>query len=139
MPQNKPAKIFTVVGARPQFIKAAAVSRALRASAHLHEVMVHTGQHFDPDMSDLFFEELDIAAPAHRLDIHGGGHGDMTGRMLLAVEPLVEQERPDYVLVYGDTEFNARRQRWSPRSSMFLSPISRGRPAARTTGACRKK
>lgn len=103
MPQNKTAKILTVAGARPQFIKAAAVSRAIRASAHLHEVMVHTGQHYDPDMSDLFFEELDIAAPAHRLAVHGGGHGDMTGRMLQALEPLVEQERPDYVLVYGDT------------------------------------
>ena len=75
-------RVLTVVGARPQFIKAAAVSRAIRASDEVEEIMVHTGQHFDPEMSDVFFAELDIPAPAYRLDIHGGGHGDMTGRML---------------------------------------------------------
>jgi len=69
-------KVLTVVGARPQFIKAAAVSRAIRQTDGLEEVMVHTGQHFDSDMSDIFFSELDIPAPAHMMDIHGGGHGD---------------------------------------------------------------
>ncbi len=96
-------KILTVVGARPQFIKAAAVSRAIRETPELTEVMVHTGQHFDADMSDVFFEELDIPAPAHRLDIHGGGHGEMTGRMMAALEPVMIREKPDWVLVYGDT------------------------------------
>ncbi|MBI3699912.1 MAG: UDP-N-acetylglucosamine 2-epimerase (non-hydrolyzing) [Afipia sp.] len=96
-------KILTVVGARPQFIKAAAVSRAIRESDGLREVMIHTGQHFDADMSDVFFDELDIPPPAHRLDIHGGGHGDMTGRMLSAIEPVLMSERPDWVVVYGDT------------------------------------
>ncbi|WP_156464238.1 UDP-N-acetylglucosamine 2-epimerase (non-hydrolyzing) [Afipia sp. Root123D2] len=96
-------KILTVVGARPQFIKAAAVSRAIRETAGLEEVMVHTGQHFDADMSDVFFTELDIPAPAHRLDIHGGGHGEMTGRMLAAIEPILISEKPDWVVVYGDT------------------------------------
>lgn len=96
-------KILTVVGARPQFIKAAAVSRALRKTDGLHEVMVHTGQHFDADMSDVFFRELDIPAPAHMLDIHGGGHGEMTGRMLAAIEPVLIAEKPDWVAVYGDT------------------------------------
>lgn len=96
-------KILTIVGARPQFIKAAAVSRAIRDADGLEEVMIHTGQHFDADMSDVFFDELDIPSPAHRLDIHGGGHGDMTGRMLAAIEPLVVSEKPDCLVVYGDT------------------------------------
>ena len=96
-------RIVTIVGARPQFIKAAAVSRAIRETDGLEEVMVHTGQHFDADMSDVFFEELDILTPKHRLNINGGGHGEMTGRMLAAVEPVLLEERPDWVVVYGDT------------------------------------
>jgi len=96
-------KILTIVGARPQFIKAAAVSRAIRETDGLSEVMVHTGQHFDPNMSDVFFEELDIPKPRHHLDINGGGHGDMTGRMLMAIEPILLEEKPDWVVVYGDT------------------------------------
>lgn len=96
-------KILTVVGARPQFVKAAAVSRALREAGGLEETIVHTGQHFDTDMSAVFFEELDIPPPAHRLDIHSGGHGEMTGRMLAALEPLVAAEKPHWVMVYGDT------------------------------------
>lgn len=96
-------KVLTVVGARPQFIKAAAVSRAIRETDGITEVMVHTGQHFDADMSDVFFNELDIPAPAYRLDINGGGHGEMTGRMLSAIEPVLMAEKPDWVVVYGDT------------------------------------
>ncbi len=96
-------KIMTVVGARPQFVKAAAVSRALAARNDLTEVMVHTGQHFDENMSQVFFDELDIPRPAHSFDIHGGGHGDMTGRMLGALETVMIAERPDWVMVYGDT------------------------------------
>ena len=95
-------KILTILGARPQFIKAAPVSRAL-AAAGLREQIVHTGQHFDAGMSDVFFEELGIPAPAHHLGISGGGHGVMTGAMLQALEPVMEQARPDWVLVYGDT------------------------------------
>jgi UDP-GlcNAc3NAcA epimerase len=97
------ARILTVVGARPQLVKAAAVSRVLAGHATLREVLVHTGQHFDPGMSDVFFDELGIPAPSHHLGIHGGGHGDMTGRMLIALERVMRQERPDCVLVYGDT------------------------------------
>ena len=67
------------------------------------EVMVHTGQHFDPNMSDVFFDELDIPKPRHHLDINGGGHGEMTGRMLMAIEPVLLAEKPDWVVVYGDT------------------------------------
>lgn len=96
-------KILTVVGARPQFIKAAAISRAIRETDGLTEVMIHTGQHFDANMSDVFFEELDIPKPHHQLDINGGGHGDMTGRMLMAIEPVLMAEKPDWVVVYGDT------------------------------------
>lgn len=95
-------KIVTVVGARPQFVKAAPVSRAL-AAVNAREVMLHTGQHHDPEMSAVFFEELGLPAPDHHLGIHGGGHGDITGRMLMALEPTLAAEAPDWVLVYGDT------------------------------------
>jgi len=94
--------ILTVVGARPQFVKAAVLSRALR-HAGLREMMVHTGQHFDPGMSDVFFKELDIPEPAHRLHIHGGAHGEMTGRMLSGLEAVMIEVKPDWVVVYGDT------------------------------------
>ncbi len=97
------ATILTVVGARPQLVKAAAVSRALAATPGLQERLVHTGQHFDAGMSDVFFAELGIPEPAHNLGIHGGGHGEMTGRMLIALEDVMKAERPDGVLVYGDT------------------------------------
>jgi UDP-GlcNAc3NAcA epimerase len=96
-------KLVTIVGARPQFIKAAAVHRAIRRRGDLHEVLVHTGQHFDDDMSEVFFRELSIPPPAHALGINRCSHGRMIGRMMEALEPVVEQERPDAVLVYGDT------------------------------------
>jgi len=96
-------RIATIVGARPQFIKAAAVSRAIRETDGLDEMMVHTGQHFDIDMSEVFFQELDIPEPKFRLNINGGGHGEMTGRMLAAIEPVLVEEKPDWVVVYGDT------------------------------------
>lgn len=96
-------KILTIVGARPQFVKAAAFTRAVANAEGISEVMVHTGQHFDTAMSDIFFDELEIPKPHHHLAIHGGGHGDMTGRMLSALEPVMMAEAPDWVLVYGDT------------------------------------
>ena len=96
------ATVLTIVGARPQFIKAAPVSAAL-ARAGLREVLVHTGQHFDENMSDRFFTELGIPAPAHHLGIHSLGHGAMTGRMLEAIEAILPTENPDWLLVYGDT------------------------------------
>lgn len=98
-------KIVTVVGARPQFIKAAAVSRVIRDeySGKIDELIVHTGQHFDANMSKVFFEELDIPEPRYNLEISGGQHGAMTGRMLEAVEKVLLAEKPDWVLIYGDT------------------------------------
>jgi UDP-GlcNAc3NAcA epimerase len=96
-------RIITVVGARPQFIKVAAVSKAIRKIPDIEEILVHTGQHYDINMSGTFFEELEIAPPAFNLDVNGGGHGVMTGAMLQLLEPLLENVRPDMVLVYGDT------------------------------------
>lgn len=94
-------KIVTVVGARPQFIKAAVVSHKLRKK-HT-EVIVHTGQHFNYNMSEQFFEELDIPKPDYNLGISGGTHAQMTGRMLIGIEDVLINEKPDCLLVYGDT------------------------------------
>lgn len=94
-------KFVTVVGARPQFIKAAVVSHILRKN-HT-EILVHTGQHFDHNMSELFFEELNIPEADYNLGISGGTHAEMTGRMMIAIEEVLQKERPDWVLVYGDT------------------------------------
>lgn len=96
-------RIVTIVGARPQFIKAAALSRALRAEPSLSEDLIHTGQHFDDNMSQVFFRELAMPAPRFNLAIHGGHHGQMTGRMLEAIEALLLDIQPRLVLVYGDT------------------------------------
>jgi UDP-GlcNAc3NAcA epimerase len=98
-----PTRLLTIVGARPQFIKAAAVSRAIRASGDFTEILVHTGQHFDAMMSDVFFSELDMPPPHEHFAIHGGGHGAMTGLMLQALEGAMVKHEPDWVLVYGDT------------------------------------
>ncbi|WP_416729651.1 non-hydrolyzing UDP-N-acetylglucosamine 2-epimerase [Fictibacillus sp. JL2B1089] len=94
-------KVLTVLGARPQFIKAAPVSRALRES-HT-EIIVHTGQHYDANMSDIFFEELHIPKPDYHLGVGSGNHGKQTGQMLADIETIILDEKPDYLLVYGDT------------------------------------
>ncbi len=94
-------KVLTVVGNRPQFIKAAAVSGPLRAVAH--EVLVHTGQHYDDELSKVFFDELGLPRPEHRLDAGDGTNAGQTARMLAGLEPLLASERPALVLVYGDT------------------------------------
>lgn len=94
-------RVVSVVGARPQFIKAAPVCRALRERHQ--EILVHSGQHFDYEMSQVFFDELGIPAPDYNLGVGGGGHGRMTGEMLILLEELLTELRPDWVLVYGDT------------------------------------
>lgn len=94
-------KIITVLGARPQFIKAAPVSRELRK--HFTEIIVHTGQHYDANMSDIFFEELNIPRPDYHLNVGSGSHGKQTADMLEKIEEVILKEKPDYLLVYGDT------------------------------------
>jgi UDP-GlcNAc3NAcA epimerase len=94
-------RVLTVIGNRPQFVKAAAVSYRLREDAR--EVLVHTGQHYDDELSRVFFDELELPRPDHHLDLGGGTNTAQTARMLAALEPLVTDERPDVLLVYGDT------------------------------------
>ena len=104
-------RIITVIGARPQFIKAATVSRAIKShnaknkskSKLIKEIIVHTGQHYDSNMSEVFFNEMEIPKPNYTLGIGGGNHGAMTGRQLEKIEEVVLAEKPDYLLVYGDT------------------------------------
>ena len=95
--------LITIVGARPQFIKAAAVSAALTSAGGVRERLLHTGQHFDDNMSALFFRELGVPAPAWNLGVSGGTHGAMTGAQLAGIEQVLMAERPDAVLLYGDT------------------------------------
>ncbi len=97
-------KIATIVGARPQFIKAATVSRCIEAQSGISEVLIHTGQHYNANMSDVFFYELDIRQPDYHLGIGGGSHGQNVGRMIETIEKVLLQERPDWVLVFGDTD-----------------------------------
>ncbi len=94
-------RVVTVVGARPQFIKAAVVSHVLRKKHQ--EILIHTGQHYDYNMSEQFFRELDIPDPDYNLGISGGTHAQMTGRMMIAIEEVLQKEKPDWLLVYGDT------------------------------------
>ncbi len=97
-------KIITVIGARPQFVKAAVVSRALRSRSGVREILIHTGQHFDANMSQIFFDEMEIPHPDYNLGVGGGTHGQNTGRMVEKIEEVLLAEKPDRVLVYGDTD-----------------------------------
>jgi UDP-GlcNAc3NAcA epimerase len=96
-------RLATVLGARPQFIKASALSHAIAADSDVQETIIHTGQHYDSSMSGIFFEQLEIPHPAYNLGVSGGGHGAMTGRQLEGIEDILVAERPDCVVVYGDT------------------------------------
>lgn len=97
-----PANVVSIVGARPQFVKAAVVSEQLAAFG-IVETLIHTGQHYDANMSDVFFDTLGLPPPRHHLGIGGGSHGEMTGRQLIEIERCLVEEKPDLVLVYGDT------------------------------------
>jgi UDP-GlcNAc3NAcA epimerase len=128
---------LTVVGARPQFVKAAAMSRAFATTEGVSEILIHTGQHFDPGMSQIFFEELGRASPDVNLHIHGGGHGEMTGRMLAALERLIIEERPDLVLVPGDTTSTLAGALAAAKLHVPVAHLEAGYAA--TTGACLKR
>ena len=95
--------ILTIIGARPQFIKAAAVSREIAKHNYIKEIIVHTGQHFDANMSEIFFEQMQIPKPNYNLEINSLSHGAMTGRMIEKIEEVLLIEKPDWVMVYGDT------------------------------------
>lgn len=103
MRDTNPFQVITAIGARPQFIKAAVVSRSFRKSTRCHERLLHTGQHYDAEMSDSFFSALNIPAPTWNLGVGSGSHGVQTGRMLIGIEEILLKERPDLMLVYGDT------------------------------------
>jgi len=96
-------KIITIVGARPQFVKAAMVSFSLGGIPGIEEILVHTGQHYDANMSKVFFDELKMRPPDRSLGVGSGSHARQTGLMMMAIEEVVEQERPDWIVVYGDT------------------------------------
>lgn len=98
-------RILNIVGARPQIIKAAAISRAIRAKFNneIEEIILHTGQHYDHEMSDIFFTEMEIPFPKYNLNIGSGSHGRQTASMITGIEGVVEKEKPDYILIYGDT------------------------------------
>lgn len=96
-------KIATIIGARPQFIKASVLSNLIVNESNLEEIIIHTGQHFDSMMSDIFFNELEISKPKYNLNISNLSHGSMTGRMIEQIEKILLYEKPDFILVYGDT------------------------------------
>ena len=96
-------KIVTIIGARPQFIKAAMISKEIASQNSIDEIIIHTGQHFDNNMSHIFFEEMGMSKPDYNLGILSDSHGDMTGRQLIEIEKLLMKEKPNWTLVYGDT------------------------------------
>ena len=96
-------KVLTVLGARPQFIKAATLSRAILTHPEIEEVIIHTGQHYDENMSQVFFDEMQIPKPRYQLEVGGHSHAKMTATMMVELEPIFETEKPDWVILYGDT------------------------------------
>ena len=97
-------KIASIIGARPQFVKAAVVSRLISLDSEINEIIIHTGQHFDSNMSNIFFDELEIPKPDVNLGIGGGSHGQNTGKMVEQIENILIIEKPDWIIVYGDTD-----------------------------------
>jgi len=119
-------KVVTVVGARPQFIKAAALSPSFSDSGQVEEVLVHTGQHYDASMSDVFFEEMRIPLPKYNLGIGGGSHGQNTGRMIEGIEQILLEEKPSAVLVYGDTDSTLAASIATSKLGIFLAHVEAG-------------
>ena len=130
-------KLLTIIGARPQFIKAATVSRVIAARDDVTEILVHTGQHYDANMSDIFFEEMHIPKPDHHLGIGGGGHGQMTGRQLEAIERVLLRKNP---IGFSSMAIPTPPSRALLRRSSCISPspMSR-RGCAASTAACPKR
>src|SRR5215831_13070670 len=96
-------RLVSIVGARPQFVKLSVICRAMAKREGWTHRIIHTGQHYDPGLSSVFFEELGIPRPDHDLGVGSGSHGDQTGEMLKRLEPVLQAEKPDWVLLYGDT------------------------------------
>src|SRR5882762_8171939 len=96
-------KVLSIVGARPQFIKVAVICAVVEQAGGIEHRIIHTGQHYDAEMSDVFFEDLQIRPPDYDLGVGSGAHGEQTGEMMKRLEPVLTAERPDWVLLYGDT------------------------------------
>src|ERR1700730_12176924 len=122
-------RILSIVGARPQFVKLAVVCRALakrdQAEQWTHRI-VHTGQHYDPALSSVFFEELTIPRPDHDLDVGSGSHGVQTGEMLKRLEPVLAAEKPDWVLLYGDTNSTLAGALVAAKASLSIAHVESG-------------
>ena len=131
-------KVVSIIGARPQFVKAAVVSRALREDQGVEEFLVHTGQHFDDNMSRVFFDEMGIPEPNVNLGVSGGGHGAMTGSMLTEIEKILGVRNSRTGLLYMAIPIPPWRVPWLPPNSTFLALMSR-QVYAPTTVACRRK
>ena len=119
-------KIVTIVGARPQFIKAAAFSRKLKELTEWKEVLVHTGQHYDANMSEVFFEEMKISKPSYHFEIHGMAREEMLEKMQAAIEEVIQKEQPNWVLVYGDTNSTLAGARAAIKLGVKLAHVEAG-------------
>lgn len=117
--------IVSIAGARPQFIKASVVPRTLRRRSDLHEILVHTGQHFDSNMSQVFFDAVEIRRPDYNLGVGDGAHGQNTGRMIEKIEEVLFAERLDWVQVYGDTDSSSVSSLWGARGAILQLETTR--------------
>ena len=128
-------EVVSVVGARPQFVKLAPVSAAFRNSPHEH-VVIHTGQHYDTDLSEVFFTGLGLEEPDFHLGVGSGTHGVQTGSLLSALDPVLESVDPDWVLVYGDTNSTLAAALSAVKQHLPVAHLEAG--LARSTGRCRR-
>ena len=119
-------KILTIIGARPQFIKSATVSRLIKLNPSIEEIVIHTGQHYDHKMSKVFFNEMKMDAPKYKLSFGGGSHSEMTGGMMIEIEKIALKEKPDWVMVYGDTNSTLAGALVASKLSIKLAHIESG-------------